>query len=148
MCNFTPYPKHFSLQILKFEENLFFWKKKTKELRILKDFLFSIGRKWIKNSCVEHFFIAFFLTLYTPKQIYAFGEKKKVKLGQVEVHKYPRPAPGLQKFWNPKSVRSTDDVIDVIRTCIRQSQIVTKTHPFHPKVYQKLISFLIQSNLL
>ena len=27
-----------------------------------------------------------------------------------------------------KSVRSTDDVIDVIRTCIQQSQIVTKTN--------------------
>ena len=27
-----------------------------------------------------------------------------------------------------KSVRSTDDVIDVIRTCVRQSQIVTKTN--------------------
>ena len=77
MCNFTPYPKHFSLQILKFEENLFFWKKKTKELCILKNFLFSIGRKGIKNSCVEHFFIALFRILYTPKQIYAFGEKKK-----------------------------------------------------------------------
>ena len=45
-----------------------------------------------------------------------------------------------------KSVRSTDDVIDVIRTRVRQSQIVTKTLHFHPKVYQKLIIFLIQSN--
>ena len=27
-----------------------------------------------------------------------------------------------------KSVRSTDDVIDVIGTCVRQSQIVTKTN--------------------
>ena len=27
-----------------------------------------------------------------------------------------------------KSVRSTDDVIDVIRTCVRKSQIVTKTN--------------------
>ena len=40
-----------------------------------------------------------------------------------------------------KSVRSTDDVIDVIRTWVRQSQIVTKTLHFHPKVYQKLIIF-------
>ena len=92
MCNFTPYPKHFSLQILKFEENLFFWKKKTKELCILKDFLFSIGRKGIKNSCVEHFFIAFFL-FCTLQSRSMHLEKKKVKLGQVEVHKYPRPAP-------------------------------------------------------
>ena len=45
-----------------------------------------------------------------------------------------------------KSVRSTDDVIDVIRTWVRQSQIVTKTLHFHPKVYQKLVIFLIQSN--
>ena len=45
-----------------------------------------------------------------------------------------------------KSVRSTDDVIDVIRTWVRQSQIVTKTLHFHPKVYQKLIIFLIESN--
>ena len=44
-----------------------------------------------------------------------------------------------------KSVRSTDDVIYVIRTWVRQSQIVTKTIHFHPKVYQKLIIFLIQS---
>ena len=47
-----------------------------------------------------------------------------------------------------KSVHSTDDIIDVIRTCVWQSKIVTKTHHFHPKVYQKLIIFLIQSNLL
>ena len=40
----------------------------------------------------------------------------------------------------------TDDVMDVIRTWVRQSQIVTKTLHFHPKVYQKLIIFLIQSN--
>ena len=45
-----------------------------------------------------------------------------------------------------KSVRSTDDVIDFIRTWIRQSQIVKKTLHFHPKVYQKLIIFLIQSS--
>ena len=45
-----------------------------------------------------------------------------------------------------KSVRSTDDVIDVTRTWVGQSQIVTKTLHFHPKVYQKLIIFLIQSN--
>ena len=31
-----------------------------------------------------------------------------------------------------KSVHSTNDVIDVIRTCVRQSQKVTKTHHFHP----------------
>ena len=40
-----------------------------------------------------------------------------------------------------KSVHSTDDVIDVIQTWVRQSQIVTKTLQFHPKVYQKLIIF-------
>ena len=45
-----------------------------------------------------------------------------------------------------KSVRSTDDVIDVIRTWVRQCQIVMQTLHFHPKVYQKLIIFLIQSN--
>ena len=28
--HFTPYPKQFSLQILKFEENLFIWKRKLK----------------------------------------------------------------------------------------------------------------------
>ena len=45
-----------------------------------------------------------------------------------------------------KSVHSTDDIIDVIRTRVRQSQIVTKTLHFHPIVYQKLVIFLIQSN--
>ena len=93
MCNFTPYPKHFSLQILKFEENLFLWKKKTKELCILKDFLFSIGRKGIKNSCVEHFFIATCSYFVHSKADLCIWREKKVKLGQVEVHKYPRPAP-------------------------------------------------------
>ena len=39
------------------------------------------------------FLLQLFLILYTPKQIYAFGEKKKEKLEQVEVHEYPRPAP-------------------------------------------------------
>ena len=45
-----------------------------------------------------------------------------------------------------KSVLSTDEVIDAIRTWVRQSQIVRKTLHFHQKVYQKLIIFLIQSN--
>ena len=81
MCNFTPYPKHFSLQILKFEENLFneTSEKETKELCILKDFLFSIGRKGIKTVVLNTFLLQPFLILYTPKQIYAFGEKKKCK---------------------------------------------------------------------
>ena len=39
------------------------------------------------------FLLQIFLILYIPKQIYAFGEKKKVKLEQVEVQEYPRPAP-------------------------------------------------------
>ena len=32
------------------------------------------------------------------------------------------------EIFKSKSVCSTDDVIDVIRTCVRQSQIVTKTN--------------------
>ena len=56
-------------------------------------------------------------------------------------------SPGLQKFWNPN--RSARDVIDIIGTCVRQSQIVTKTNDssFSSKVYQKLIIFLILCSL-
>ena len=32
------------------------------------------------------------------------------------------------EFYKSISVCSTDDVIDVIRTCVRQSEIVTKTN--------------------
>ena len=73
-------------------------KKKTKELCILKDFLFSIGRKRIKTVVLNTFWLQLFLILYTPKHIYAFGEKKKrVKLEQVEMHKYP-PAGAIIEF--------------------------------------------------
>ena len=41
-----------------------------------KGFLFSIGRKGIKTVVLNTFLLQLFLTLYTPKQIYAFGEKK------------------------------------------------------------------------
>ena len=42
-----------------------------------------------------------------------------------------------------KSVRSTDDVIEVIGTCIRQSQIVTKTNesPFSSKSVSEIDYF-------
>ena len=42
----------------------------------LKDLLFSIGRKVIKTVVLNTFLLQLFLILYTPKQIYAFGEKK------------------------------------------------------------------------
>ena len=43
MYSFTPTLNSFSLQILKFEKNLFVWKRKLKAYRcILKDFLFSV----------------------------------------------------------------------------------------------------------
>ena len=57
-----------------------------------KGFLFSIGRKGIKIVVLNTFLLQLFLILYTPKQIYAFGEKK-VKLEQVEVHEYPQLLP-------------------------------------------------------
>ena len=41
-----------------------------------KGFLFSIGRKGIKTVVLNNFLLQLFLILYTPKQIYAFGEKK------------------------------------------------------------------------
>ena len=52
---------------------------------------------------------------------------------------------GATEILKSKSARSTDDVIDVRGTCVRQSQIITKTNDssYHPKVYQKLIIFLI-----
>ena len=50
-----------------------------------KGFLFSIGRKGIKTVVLNPFLLQLFLILHTPKQIYAFGEKK-LKLEQVEVH--------------------------------------------------------------
>ena len=59
------------------------------------------------------------------------------------MHRKPCSVPiRATEILKSKSVRSTDDVIDVIRTWVRQSQIVTKTLHFHPKVYQKLIIFL------
>ena len=42
----------------------------------LKGFLFSIGRKGIKRVVLNNFLLQLFLILYTPKHIYAFGEKK------------------------------------------------------------------------
>ena len=41
-----------------------------------KGFSFSIGRKGIKTVVLNTFLLQLFLILYTPKQIYAFGEKK------------------------------------------------------------------------
>ena len=41
-----------------------------------KGFLFSIGKKGIKTVVLNTFYCNFFLILYTPGQIYAFGESK------------------------------------------------------------------------
>ena len=58
-------------------------KKKTKGLCILKDFFYLVlEEKELKIVCVLKrtlFLLQLFLIFYTPKQIYAFGEKKRVK---------------------------------------------------------------------
>ena len=59
-----------------------------------KGFLFSIGRKGIETVVLNTFLLQLFLTVFCTLQSRSMHlERKKVKLEQVEVHKYPQPAP-------------------------------------------------------
>ena len=61
-------------------------------MHFIKDFYLVLEEKELKQFCWTLFYCNFFL-FCTLQSGSMHLERKKVKLEQVEVHEYPRPAP-------------------------------------------------------
>ena len=96
--------------------------------------LFNSGKSWqhgqevraVENDCWKY-------GIDTGELLWLFssdGTFKNLKLNEKKYQaiSFARVNTRATEILKCKSVRSTDDVIDVIRTCVRQSQIATKTN--------------------